>query len=615
MPLNLFRFNRSLSTLRTGVLCRRPSTTRLESTLYALRSSVQREAGFQRNMSTTTTTTTTTRTGTGTEQLYGARSTPLDYARLNFTLPEVKYVGMLACQRDPLLASLETEVIRCEKVVKGSVVTSNGKQTKKGKGEEKKVETVDKDFGGKESDSEVVEEWELELQDTVLFPEGGGQPCDHGTIQLLHQGQTSTEEQGEETIRVENVQRKSLDAVHYVDRFVEVGTRVRVEADMQRRWDVMLQHTGQHVSTSRGITIPSTAYNMRLTPSATNPRHQLLSAVIETQLQLDTLSWSLQPFPEMNYIELPRALTPAEIETIQSTCNTHIRSAVPIHVDFTIRSLENAAGGELGGSLPSNYVDTTGQARPPVLRTVSIGGIDSNPCCGTHLPSTSMLETVYVSAYTTPIRGTNARIYFAVGSQRVGNLLRQDEQVLKGVGGVLGCSVAEFVARVGQMKSGAADAMKREKKLREELAAFVAEKVWDTSSRNEEGRKVVRKGLCWRLEDATNSLEFLSSVAVGLKTRMDEAQEKCLFVLGCGGTPRAGGVRGESASAMNGGGALLIVGDQGLVARAGKEVGVRFGTRIRGGGKGKWQGKLTSELGWEKSDDGLLKKVLEAVEL
>ncbi|SGY19553.1 BQ5605_C014g07681 [Microbotryum silenes-dioicae] len=538
-------------------------------------------------MSSTTTTTTTTRTGTGTEQLvHGARSTPRDYARLKFTLPEVKYVGMLACQRDPLLATLETEVIRCEKVVKGSLATSNGKQAKKGKGEEKKVEAMGKDLDGKQS-GEAVQEWELELQDTVLFPEGGGQPCDHGTIQLVHEGQTSTEEEGEKKIRVENVQRKSLDAVHYVDRFVEVGTKVRIEVDMQRRWDVMLQHTGQH----------------------------LLSAVIEAQLQLDTLSWSLQPFPDMNYIELPRALTPEEIETIQSTCNAHIRSAVPIHVDFTIGSLENATG-ELGGSVPSNYVDTTGQARPPVLRTVSIGGIDSNPCCGTHLPSTSMLETVYVSAYTTPIRGTNARIYFAVGSQRVGKLFRQDEQVLKGVGGVLGCSVAELVGRVGQMKSGAADAMKREKKLREELAAFVAEKVWDTSSRNEVGGKVVRKGLCWRLEDATNSLEFLSSVAVGLKTRMDEAQEeKCLFVLGCGGTPRAGGVRGESASAVNGGGALLIVGDQGLVARAGKEVGVRFGTRIRGGGKGKWQGKLTSEQGWEKCDDGLLKKVLEAVEL
>ncbi|SCV73990.1 BQ2448_6420 [Microbotryum intermedium] len=551
----------------------------------------------------TITTPSATRKGTGTEKEKETEQrlgfTPPDYARLTFALPEVKYVGMLACQRDPLLATLETEVIRCEKVVRPVAATTKGKATKMAKADDKKVEGTEK--GLVEKQANTAQEWELELQDTVLFPEGGGQPCDHGSIHLLREGQASTATAGSEMIRVERVWRKSLDAVHYIDRFVEVGTKVRVEVDMQRRWDMMLQHTGQH----------------------------LLSAVIDTQLQLDTLSWSLQPFPEMNYIELPRALTPQDIDTIQSTCNTYIRSAVPIHVDFKIpSSLENNTAaaaaasttttGELGGSVPSNYVDTTGQARPPILRTVSIGAIDSNPCCGTHLPNTSMLETVHMSPYTTPIRGTNARIYFAVGGQRVGRLLRDNEEVLKGIGGVLGCAVGEFVGRVGQMKNGATDALKREKKLREEVAGFVAERVWDTSSKIEEAGKVVRKGMMWRLEDATNSLEFLINVATGLKTRMDEVgEEKCLFVLGCGGTRKAGGVRGESASSTtpNGAGALMLVGDQDLVAKAGKEVGVKFGPRIRGGGKGKWQGKVASERGWEKGDDELLKKILDEVRL
>lgn len=84
-----------------------------------------------------------------------ASSTPSTYLKPTFPLPTrtdptPRIVGLLACQCDPLLEELETEVVACRKVeVNGNA--KEGKGGKKGKGGEKK---------------EVKEEWEVELVDT-----------------------------------------------------------------------------------------------------------------------------------------------------------------------------------------------------------------------------------------------------------------------------------------------------------------------------------------------------------------------------------------------------------------------------------------------------------------
>ena len=108
-----------------------------------------------------------------------------------------------------------------------------------------------------------------------------------------------------------------------------------------------------------------------------------------------------------------------------------------------------------------------------------------------------------------------------------------------------------------------------------------------------------------REDDATNSLEFLASVAAELKPRIDGAAPGApsLFVLACGAT--AG-----SPSAAAAGGAVLIVGSEQLVVEAGKRVVERFGKeRVKGGGKGRWQGKVTGR--WENGDALLLKRIVD----
>ncbi|GAA6003584.1 putative alanine--tRNA ligase [Rhodotorula paludigena] len=490
-------------------------------------------------------------------------ATPPSYASLAFPLPEKRYVGMLRCQIDPLAQTLVTTVARCDKIAPAA--KSGG--GKKAKGALSEV------------DAPPAEEWEVELFDTVLFPEGGGQPSDTGRLVPLVDGESQDDAAGEPAI-VRQVIRRNLDAVHFVSRPFEVGAKVRVEVDWQRRRDHQDQHTGQH----------------------------LLSAVLEHECHLDTLSWSLQKFPELSYIELPRAPTPEEIAAVQARCNDLIGEARPIRVNFELATKET--GVELGEKVPANYKsDESGEARPPVQRTVIIEGVDTNPCCGTHYPSLAYLRTLYLSPFTTSIRGTNARVYFACGAPRVLAHLEGLQLAAREAALAVGCAVQDLPKKVEGLVGGVTEAKRREKKLAGELAGWVASDLWDRAQNAaaEETEDKVVKALGFREDDATNSLEFLTAIAGELKPRIDALPQgtKHLIVLACGATA-------SSPGAATAGGAVLIVGSDDLVLATGKKVVETFGKdRIKGGGKGRWQGKMTGR--WENGDEILLKRAVEAV--
>ena len=70
------------------------------------------------------------------------------------------------------------------------------------------------------------------LSATAFYPEGGGQACDLGTL-------------GE--ARVLDVQEREEAVVHYCDCPLETATTVTGVIDWQRRFDLMQQHTGEHM--------------------------------------------------------------------------------------------------------------------------------------------------------------------------------------------------------------------------------------------------------------------------------------------------------------------------------------------------------------------------------
>lgn len=94
------------------------------------------------------------------------------------------------------------------------------------------------DSGLKSCQAKVLEcrsqndHYEIRLDRTVFYPEGGGQPYDTGYL---------------DQIPVLEVQEKEDEIWHYTKEAIEVGTIVCGSIDWDRRMDLMQQHSGEHI--------------------------------------------------------------------------------------------------------------------------------------------------------------------------------------------------------------------------------------------------------------------------------------------------------------------------------------------------------------------------------
>ncbi|MCB9679848.1 MAG: alanyl-tRNA editing protein [Alphaproteobacteria bacterium] len=195
---------------------------------------------------------------------------------------------------------------------------------------------------------------------TILYPEGGGQPADHGSIG---------------GVVVRDVQHGDGGVVHVTDRPVPLGAAA-VTVDVARRRDHMQQHTGQH----------------------------LLSAVLEDGYGASTTSFHLGA--DVCAIELDVPRVPVALATLEDVLHAHIAAARPVRQ----REVEPGALAGLGvrsRGLPAGF---TGR-----VRLVEIDGVDLNTCGGTHVRNTAELHTIALLGVE-PARG-GVRLSFLVGDR------------------------------------------------------------------------------------------------------------------------------------------------------------------------------------------------------
>lgn len=323
-------------------------------------------------------------------------------------------VGALACQKNSFLRSFKTNVVASKEYV--PLDTLKDKQNKNKKKVEKPAVPESKVYA-------------VEFEDTILFPEGGGQPFDKGSIILPD----------DKVIEVKSVLRDKLTALHLTEEPLEPGTEVTLKVDWERRVDLMQQHTGQH----------------------------LLSAVFDTY-NLETLSWAMGD--TINYIELPEKVSDEIVEKVSARVNELIFEAHPISV-----VTPDQHGGELDTShIPEDYDTSKG-----IIRIVKIGDLDANPCCGTHLTSTAQIQSIALY-HQQSIRGGHSRLFFACGA-RVYKYATKLHSILKDVSGThLSCQFEEVPEKVGVLNGSYRKALSRESNLLKEIAATEAQKVYTT---------------------------------------------------------------------------------------------------------------------------------------
>ena len=259
------------------------------------------------------------------------------------------------------------------------------------------------------------------LSDTVLYPEGGGQPSDRGTI---------------DGIDVIDVRSGDGTVEHVVADPIASG-EVTVEVDWARRFDHMQQHTGQHLLTA----IAADRFGWQTTAFHLGERL--------CDIELDV--------PEIGSGDLAR---------LEEAVAEEIRAARPVTAR-RVSPHEYVGLGVRSRGLPAGHVGD--------VRLVEIEDIDLNTCGGTHCASTAELEALKLLG-TESMRG-GTRLFFVAG-RRVRERLGAAHARAAELRAILGVSDDELVdttrARVDQAKESGKALRRLEEDLADALAASIA---------------------------------------------------------------------------------------------------------------------------------------------
>lgn len=181
--------------------------------------------------------------------------------------------------------------------------------------------------------------YEVVLDATAFYPEGGGQPCDLGML-----GDT----------KVLSVQEQGETIVHLCDRPMEVGSAVSGCVDWQRRFDLMQQHTGEHI----------------------------LSGVICKKYGANNVGFHIGA--ESVTIDFDVAIPAEELEELERRANRAIFADLPVNCEYPS---EEAL---------KNIPYRSKKALEYPVRIVEVPGYDCCACCGVHTKTTGQVGIIKI---------------------------------------------------------------------------------------------------------------------------------------------------------------------------------------------------------------------------
>lgn len=289
----------------------------------------------------------------------------------------------------------------------------------------------------------------VELDKTVLYPEGGGQLSDRGKI-------------GDAVVI--HVAEKDGHIYHQCDKPLAVGAAVDVQLDWSVRLDRMQQHCGEHILSYACFKLCG-AHN------------------IGFHMSEDTVT-----------IDLDKELTAEELLQVELLTNEIIWDNRPVTVNY----LDSAEAAKL----PMRKFNSNLKG---ILRIVAVEGADVCTCCGTHPPFTGMVGSVKLIR--TEKHKQGMRVEFLCGKRA---LLDADKKyaTLHQVAADLSSKPEQVPERLAKLKEEMAamhEALKE--KTAKLLDIEVAEALTKAQTR-EDGARL----LCLTLDDAKNGKNLLPKV-------------------------------------------------------------------------------------------------------
>ncbi|MDD1719221.1 MAG: alanine--tRNA ligase, partial [Methanoregulaceae archaeon] len=263
------------------------------------------------------------------------------------------------------------------------------------------------------------------MDQTLFYPEGGGQPADTGMLITA-----------ESMVRVEEVAKIGEVILHQVSGGVlKRGDRIKGIIDEERRWSLMRHHTATHL--------------------LLRASKEVLGAHIHQA--------GAQKGPESSRIDIRHYthITPDELHRIEIAANRMVMADCPVavtHMDRVAAEQEHGFSLYQGGVPPGRN-----------LRIVSVAG-DVEACAGTHCESTGEIGTIKIIRVE-HIQDGIERIEFSAGLAAIEYIHRLDRMVSDSAG-VLSVQPENMTATVTRFFSEWKDRGKEIERLSERLVAL-----------------------------------------------------------------------------------------------------------------------------------------------
>lgn len=215
--------------------------------------------------------------------------------------------------------------------------------------------------------------FDIVLDHTAFYPEGGGQPYDQGTLGGAN---------------VLQVHEREGHVVHTCDRPLEPGSQVEGSIDWDRRFDLMQHHSGEHI----------------------------VSGLAHAKWGCDNVGFHMGS--DVITIDLNVLLHEDQLRELEADANRYIWEDHPVSITFPspaeLEALEYRSKKALTGR----------------VRIVSFPGADTCACCGTHVSTSGQVGLVKLLSVQ-KFR-TGVRIELVCGGRAlryVNNILDQNHQV------------------------------------------------------------------------------------------------------------------------------------------------------------------------------------------
>ena len=181
--------------------------------------------------------------------------------------------------------------------------------------------------------------YDVVLDRTCFYPEGGGQPGDTGSLSGVRV--TDTHERGDEI-------------VHFCDAPLAVGETVEGAIDYDRRFSFMQLHSGEHI----------------------------LSGIVHRRFGYENVGFHMGT--DFVTIDFSGMLGPDDLAAVEAEANEWIWKNIPIRITWP-------SPDELAAIPYRSKKELTGQ-----VRIVTIPDVDICACCGTHVSNTGEIGFVKI---------------------------------------------------------------------------------------------------------------------------------------------------------------------------------------------------------------------------